>query len=155
MTPLRPAGVKEDRMKHLLRPFVVLALCASVALLPTLSSAADQSKASQIAKLDGYVWQDTSNDNKLSFLFGLENGIAVEYAIGMEQAKRNGKQPTLENLNLSPFERGWVIAFENTPRQTIVDGIDTFYDDNPDQKDRHVLDVVWKELIVPALPAGK
>ena len=139
-------------MKHLLRPFVVLALCASVALLPTLSSAADQGKASQIAKLDGYVWQDTS---KLSFLFGLENGIAVEYAIGMEQAKRNGKQPTLENLNLSPFERGWVIAFENTPRQVIVDRINTFYDANPGQKDRHVLDVVWKELIVPVLPAGK
>ena len=79
----------------------------------------------------------------------------MEYAIGMEQAKRNGKQPTLENLNLSPFERGWVIAFENTPRQVIVDRINTFYDANPGQKDRHVLDVVWKELIVPVLPAGK
>ncbi len=140
-------------MKKLLLPFAALAMCAS-AVLPVLSHAAAPDKA-QIAKLDGYVWEDTSNDNKLSFLFGLENGIAVEYALGMEQAKRNGKQPSLDNLGLSSFERGWVVVFEDIPRQAIVDRIDTFYSGHPGQRDRHVLDVVWKELIVPALPAGK
>ena len=141
-------------MRKLLLPFAALAMCAST-VLPVLSHAAAPDKAAQIAKLDGYVWEDTSNDNKLSFLFGLENGIAVEYALGMEQAKRNGKQPSLDNLGLSPFERGWVVVFVDIPRQAIVDRIDTFYSGHPGQRDRHVLDVVWKELIVPALPAGK
>ena len=68
-------------MKKLLLPFAALAMCAST-VLPVLSHAAAPDKA-PIAKLDGYVWEDTSNDNKLSFLFGLENGIAVEYALGM------------------------------------------------------------------------
>lgn len=142
-------------MKKRVLPFVVMALCASMALLPLASHAAAPDKVAQIAKLDGYVWTDTDNDNKLSFLFGLENAIAVEYALGMEQAKKNGKQPTLNNLGLSPFERGWVVVFENMPRQAIVDRIDTFYNTHPGQRDRHVLDVVWKEMIAPAVSAGK
>lgn len=108
-------------MKKLLLPFAALAMCAST-VLPVLSHAAAPDKAAQIAKLDGYVWEDTSNDNKLSFLFGLENGIAVEYALGMEQAKRNGKQPSLDNLGLSPFERGWssfLKTFPDRPLSTV------------------------------------
>lgn len=142
-------------MKKLVLPFTALVLCASTALLPVTSRAADPDKTSQIAELNGYVWQNTSNDNKLSFLFGVENAIAVEYALGMEQAKRSGKQPTPENMGLSPFERGWVVTLENTPRQTIVERIDAFYDRNPGQRNQHVLEVIWKEVITPALPAGK
>ncbi len=142
-------------MKKLLLPFAFLVLCASTALLPVTSHAAAPDKTSQVAELDGYVWQNTSNDNKLSFLFGVENAIAVEYALGLEQAKRSGKQPSPRTIGLSPFEQGWVIALEKTPRQAIVDRIDAFYTGNPGQRNRHVLDVIWKEVITPALPAGK
>ena len=75
--------------------------------------------------------------------------------MGRYQQRQQTELSVLDNLGLSPFERGWVVVFEDIPRQAIVDRIDTFYSGHPGQRDRHVLDVVWKELIVPALPAGK
>lgn len=108
-------------MKKLLLPFAALAMCAS-AVLPVLSHAAAPDKAAQIAKLDGYVWEDTSNDNKLSFLFGLENGIAVEYALGMEQAKRNGSSPLWTISGFPPLNgagSSFLKTFPDRPLSTV------------------------------------
>ncbi|MCH5277262.1 MAG: hypothetical protein J1E80_05440 [Desulfovibrionaceae bacterium] len=98
--------------------------------------------------LNGYTWMDSDNANKLSFLLGVECGLAMEMALGQEQAKVTGAPAAL-----SPFQRGWTAAFDNTPRQAIVDRLDAFYTAHPSQKDRHVFDVLWKEMLVPALPA--
>ena len=98
--------------------------------------------------LDGYTWMDSDNANKLSFLLGVECGIAMEMALDQEQAKFTGTPAVL-----SPFQQGWTSAFDNTPRQAIVDRIDAFYTANPSQKKRHVFDVIWEQMLVPALPA--
>lgn len=98
--------------------------------------------------LNGYAWMDSDNASKLSFLLGVECGIAMEMALNQEQAKVTGTPAVL-----SPFQQGWTAAFDNTPRQAIVDRIDAFYTANPSQKKRHVFDVIWEQMLVPALPA--
>ena len=93
---------------------------------------------------------DSDNSNKLSFLLGVETAIAMEMALSQEQQKITGKP-----VPLSPFQQGWMAAFDNTPRQTIADRIDAFYVANPSQKNRHVFDVLWEQMIVPAFPARR
>lgn len=124
----------------------VLVLCASM-VFPQLAAGADKTP---VGSLDGYVWMDSDNANKLSFLLGVETAIAMEMALAQEQQKATGKP-----VALSPFQQGWMAAFPNTPRQTIADRITQFYTVNPSQKNRHVFDVVWEEMIVPALPARR
>lgn len=100
--------------------------------------------------LNGHVWMDSDNASKLSFLLGVESGIAMEMALDQEQAKFTGAPAVL-----SPFQRGWTAAFDNTPRQGIVDRIDAFYATHPSQQDRHVFEVLWEQMLVPALPARR
>lgn len=126
----------------------VLVLCAS--MLAPHASAAPGTPARQVGTLNGYAWMDSDNSNKLSFLLGVETAMAMEMALDQEQQKATGKP-----VGLSPFQQGWMAAFPNTPRQTIVDRIDTFYTTNPSQKNRHVFDVIWEQMLVPAFPAKR
>lgn len=123
-----------------------LVLCASM-LAPQHTFAAQPAPNSA---LNGYTWMDSDNGAKLSFLLGVETAIAMEMALAQEQQKLTGKP-----VALSPFQQGWMAAFPDMPRQAIADRIDTFYTTNPSQKNRHVFDVVWEEMIVPALPARR
>jgi len=136
---------------------VMLALCG-VMLLPPVSLAAASpgvarteegrsgtaSRQTKTGDVNGWVWQDSDNAAKLSFLLGVENGIAMEYALARIQAQEQGR-----NLALSPFQQGWMDAFDNVPRQRIVGNIDAYYAAHPDERDRHVFDVIWTEMITP------
>lgn len=139
-----------------------LVLCAVMAL-PALSAApaagtapaakADQGTAARQTKaadVNGHVWQDSDNAAKLSFLLGVENAIAMEYALAQALAGQQGRP-----VALSPFQQGWMTAFQDSPRQQIVNRIDAFYTAHPDQRDRHVFDVIWTDMITPVYPAGR
>lgn len=134
-------------LKHALCSCAAALLVCAAPLAPRHAFAAD---ATPVGSLDGYVWMDSGNADKLSFLLGVETAIAMEMALDREQQKVTGKA-----VPLSPFQRGWTVAFENTPRQTIADRIDAFYVANPSQKNRHVFDVLWEQMIVPAFPARR
>lgn len=123
-----------------------LLVCAAL-IAPRPAFGAD---ATPVGSLNGYVWMDSDNGTKLSFLLGVETAIAMEMALAEEQQKATG-QP----VAISPFQQGWMSAFQNTPRQTIANRIDSFYVANPSQKNRHVFDVLWEQMIVPALPARR
>ena len=116
-------------LKHALYSCAAALLVCAALLAPRHAFAAD---ATPVGSLNGYAWMDSDNSNKLSFLLGVETAIAM-----------------------SPFQQGWMAAFDNTPRQTIADRIDAFYVANPSQKNRHVFDVLWEQMIVPAFPARR
>lgn len=138
-------------IKHALS-FCVAALLVCAALFAPSSAGAGSMAAGARpgGTLNGYAWMDSDNANKLSFLLGVECGIAMEMALDQEQAKFTGTPAVL-----SPFQQGWTAAFDNTPRQAIVDRIDAFYTANPSQKNRHVFDVIWEQMLVPALPVRR
>ena len=69
----------------------------------------------------------------------------------MESALAQAAREKGETVQLSLFANGWQIAFHDTTRPELVHRIDEFYYRNPDQKNRHVFDVIWTEMVAPAV----
>ena len=102
-----------------------------------------------MAALDGFVWQSSAPQSKLDFLLGVECAMAMEAAIKQVAEERGG------TVQLSRFANGWQIAFRDKARPDIVREIDEFYTQNPEQKKRHVFDVIWTEMVRPAVEASR
>ena len=114
---------------------------------------AENSKANPVDQFTGAAWQKTPEAEKLAFLFGVETAITVEYFVNgkiAEKATKEGKRPV---YTLSPFEKGWMKAFDNVNRADIIKLVDSWYAANPDKLDRPVMGVIWYELIAPRLAA--
>jgi len=102
-----------------------------------------------MTELNGYVWEASAPQSKLDFLLGVECSLAMEAALKQVAEGRGG------TVELSRFAHGWQIAFRDKARPDIVRQIDEFYTQNPEQKERHVFDVIWMEMVRPAMAAEK
>lgn len=103
-----------------------------------------------IEQFTGKYWVNSTESNKEAYLFGIESMIAMDYFIDKHnlQGKRSkNKTATV----LSPFEKGWMEAFRDTSRKQIMDDVNKWYENNPDQMDRPVMGVLWYEVIAPRL----
>ena len=135
-------------------PVLVLVLMAGSAgchheqSVPQASSL-ESAENTPVASLDGFVWQSSAPQSKLDFLLGVECAMAMEAAIKQVAEERGG------TVQLSRFAHGWQIAFRDKARPDIVRQIDEFYTQNPEQKKRHVFDVIWTEMVRPAVEAGE
>ena len=81
----------------------------------------------------------TSQNEKLAFLYGASNIIAIEQLIAQQQGTQ-----------ASPFVTAWIKAFGNTNWTDIQKKLDAWYAAHPDQANREVFDVLWYEFMVPA-----
>ena len=113
------------------------------------TSSLREAENTPMAALDGYVWQSSAPQSKLDFLLGVECAMAMEAALRQVAEERGGK------VELSRFANGWQIAFRDKSRPDIVRQIDEFYVRNPEQRGRHVFDVVWTEMIRPAVTSSR
>lgn len=114
---------------------------------------AENSKANPVDQFTGATWQKTPEAEKLAFLFGVETAITVEYFVNgkiAEKAAKEGKRPV---YTLSPFEKGWMKAFKGVNRAEVAKMVDAWYTANPQQLDRPVMSVIWREIIEPRLNA--
>ena len=93
----------------------------------------------QPAELTGKQWVQSSDEEKLSFLYGASSIVAIEEAGAMKARKP-----------ASRFVQGWMDTFRNATLPEMKLQIDAWYAAHPDQQDRHVLSVLWYELIEPA-----
>lgn len=136
--------------KSFLAVFLAMAMFCAPALAQ--DKQAEPLKAhNPIDQFIGSVWMNTVEGSKLAYLFGIESAIEVEALISeksAERAARSGKKP---GYTLSRFEKGWMEAFKNTTRAQMVQEIDKWYTDHPDELTRPVLAVIWNELILPRL----
>ena len=89
--------------------------------------------------LTGQHWQQSSQNEKLAFLYGASNIIAIEQLI----AEKQGTKP-------SPFVEAWVKAFGNYIWSEIQQKLDAWYAAHPDKANREVFDVLWFEFMAPA-----
>ena len=103
--------------------------------------------ATPVAALNGYVWETSAPQSKLDFILGVECALAMESALAGAARDRG------ESVQLSLFADGWQVALRDTTRPELVRRIDEFYVRNPDQRNRHVFDVIWTEMVTPALSA--
>lgn len=99
--------------------------------------------------LNGFVWESSAPQSKLDFLLGVECSLAMEAALKQVAEERGG------TVELSRFANGWQIAFRDKARPDIVRQIDEFYTQNPEQKERHVFDVIWMEMVRPAMASER
>ena len=108
-----------------------------------------------VDQLTGTLWQKSTLTEKLAFLLGVETAITVEHFVNdkvKEHVGKTGKKPI---SNLSPFEKGWMTVFKDTPRSSIAQLVDDWYAAHPDHLERPVMGVIWFEIIAPQLPANK
>ena len=99
----------------------------------------------ETSEVNGIVWLESDQESKLNFLLGVENSIAMEYAIADAMAEKSSTVPYY-----SPFQKGWRQAFDNTPRSVLARRIDDYYQRHPKEQNRHVFDIIWNEMILPA-----
>lgn len=116
---------------------------------PPQAASLESAANTPMASLDGFVWQSSAPQSKLDFLLGVECAMAMEAAIKQVAEERGG------TVQLSRFAHGWQIAFRDKARPDIVRQIDEFYTQNPEQKKRHVFDVIWTEMVRPAVDAAR
>ncbi len=96
----------------------------------------------RVDQLTGKMWQQSSKDAKLGFLLGVETAIAANY---MSKHPASGKE--LDMTKLSPFEKVWYTTFKDTAPVEIMHKIDAWFAAHPDKLDRHVMKVLWHDLM--------
>lgn len=117
-----------------------LVLAALLACGACLSASAAESGLD----LTGAQWLDSARGEKLAFLYGASSIVAIESMI----AERAGREPSV-------FVQAWVKAFRDTSWPEIEGKLDAWYAAHPGQRDRHVLDVLWKEFLAPGKKTGQ
>ena len=115
--------------------FTKVVFAAALVCALCLPSAAAQSTAD----LTGKHWLQSSQNEKLAFLYGASNIIAIEQLIAQKQGTK-----------ASPFVTAWITAFGDTNWTDIQKKLDAWYAAHPDQANREVFDVLWYEFMVPA-----
>lgn len=89
--------------------------------------------------LTGKEWGESGKSEKLAFLYGASNVVAIE----MESANLSQKPA-------SKFVTGWMKAFGSQTPEQVCTLLDIWYVQHPKDANRHVFDVLWNEFIVPA-----
>lgn len=123
----------------------LILLCLAWPIPGTGSAVPNSVEDASIAELNGYVWESSSPQARLDFLLGVECALAIEAALDEAAAERG------EPKRASPFIAGWQKTFQNVTRSEIAESINEFYSLYPDQKGRHVFDVIWTEMIKPTM----
>jgi hypothetical protein len=89
--------------------------------------------------INGKVWIQSSESDKRAFLLGVSNAVVLEYHV----REKHGEVP-------SRFVKGWIAAFRDSRWTEMVSKVDAYYANNPEKLHRHVLDVVWHDVIIPS-----
>ncbi len=104
----------------------------------------------RVDQLTGKVWQQSTSDAKLGFLLGIETAIAANY---MSEHPAAGKE--LDMTKLSPFEKAWYTTFKDTAPVNVMHKIDAWFAAHPDKLDKHVMTVLWHDIMHQPVPAQK
>lgn len=115
------------RFRHL-----VFALAALAAAAPAL--------AKELKPVTGREWNSATEREKKAFLYGMGTMIQLEH----ELARQQGVPETRTSL-VPTFVRG----LERTNLVGVMRFVDDYFARNPARLDRPVVDVIWRELVVP------
>ncbi|HJV37155.1 hypothetical protein [Geomonas sp.] len=129
------------------------ALCCLLATLAipcgwTTVYAADQPAQSETGKempvLVGTEWQALDQNAKITFVWGIGHVVTIEERV-------EERHPELKR-------RGFVAklaeGLRGMPMNSIVQQIDSFYQNNPDKIDLPVMRVIWGQIVKPKLSSG-
>ncbi|MEF8698791.1 MAG: hypothetical protein V5B32_11510 [Candidatus Accumulibacter sp. UW26] len=116
-------------------------LAASVACT-TLAMACGSAAAAEVPLVDGALWTKSSLEVKKAYLVGLANMVQVEAAY-------HADNPSLGESGFSPrVARG----MKDQTLSSVMETLDQWYAAHPEQMQRTVVETIWFEMVVPALP---
>lgn len=117
------------------------ASAACMALLLTCGSAG----AAEVPLVDGTHWVSSSDEVKRAYLIGLSNVVQVEAAYYADN-------PSVSESGFSPrVARG----IKGRTLAGVLETLDKWYAAHPGQLQRPVVETLWFEMVVPALPQTK
>ncbi len=105
---------------------------AALAVFLFLGASADAAPG----EFTGEVWKATGTQEKRAFIYGSSTIVALEKKL----AEEGGRQASV-------FVENWMRAFKDKTPAAICNEIDAWYAAHPEDMQRHVLSVVWYELI--------
>ncbi len=94
--------------------------------------------------LKGDLWQKMTPDSKVAFIWGVGHVVSIEKHL-ME------KYPELKTEN---FCSKAAEGMANIPMDVVVARIDNFYNTNPDELEKPVMNVLWATSIKPNIKTG-
>jgi len=93
--------------------------------------------------VDGKLWQESVNSDKMSYLIGASNFISLEHAYQL-----NGANPPTNKQSSIP---DFYTNIEDVTLDKAIATIDDWYAAHPDKLDKPVLAVIWETLVEPNL----
>ncbi len=101
-------------------------------------------KLKEMPVLTGTVWQKMTADEKIAFVWGMGHVVTVEWqAVQMH--------PELKHDDLAAKLAEGLIGVS---MNDIVQKIDGYYKDNPDDLNAPVMEVIWDEMVTPKIKTG-
>lgn len=117
------------------------ASAAGVALLMACATAG----AAEVPLVDGSQWVTSSDDVKKAYLVGLANLVQIEAAYYADN-------PAIAERGFSPrVARG----MQGQTLGSVMEALNTWYAAHPESLQRPVVETIWFEMVVPALPKTK
>ncbi|WP_183363095.1 hypothetical protein [Geomonas limicola] len=94
--------------------------------------------------LTGEEWQTLQLDTKVAFIWGVGHVVTIEENVVQ-------RHPELKRPD---FTAKLAEGLRGVPMSTIIQAVDAYYRNNPDDVDMPVLRVVWRQLVKPKLKTG-
>lgn len=117
-----------------LRSVRILSVCLLVGAFGTVSA-----QEADVPLNDGALWQASSQVEKTAYLVGAANFLEVEYVVQQQsENKASDEQSAI---------RRWWDALKDDSLDDLINAVDAFYRDNPDQMTVPVLVVIWNTFV--------
>ncbi|HBB69413.1 MAG TPA: hypothetical protein DCZ89_06135 [Geobacter sulfurreducens] len=94
--------------------------------------------------LDGESWQSMSPDAKIAFIWGVGHVVTIEEHVIQRHPE----------LLRKDFVAKLGDGLRGVPMSSIIEQVDGYYRQNPDDLDLPVMRVIWSEVVRPRLKAG-
>lgn len=94
--------------------------------------------------LDGQSWQTMSPDTKIAFIWGIGHVVTIEEHVVQRYPE----------MRRQDFVAKLADGLRGVPMSSIIERIDSYYRQNPDDLDLPVVRVMWSEVVRPRLKTG-
>lgn len=101
-------------------------------------------KLSEMPVLTGDVWQKMAPDEKVAFVWGIGHVVTIERQV-------DERHPELKKEG---FVAKLAEGLAGIPMNTIVQEVDKYYNENPDDLGAPVMEVIWDDMVKPRIKSG-
>lgn len=115
----------------------IRACCASVCLAVLIAAPVG---AREMKPVTGHHWTTATEQEKKAFLYGMGTMIQLEHEVAKQQGAPENR------ASLVPT---FIHGLEGTNLVGVMRIVDSYYAQNPSRLDRPVIDVIWKDIVVP------